>query len=396
MPITVYFADLPDPRGVSNAKRYSLHEILVIALCAMLSGATSFVEMSDFGEAKIDWLRERLGLELAYGIPSHDTFNDVFTHLDQEAFADCLRQWTKSIHRATQGQVVAIDGKTLRRSFDSASGKAALHMVSAWSNRNGLVLAQMAVDQKSNEITAVPALLRLLDIQGCLVTVDAMNTQKAIAQQIHAQGGDYLMALKDNHRSLHQDAVAYFEWGLAREAKGADPTGLFASSASQSNFGHGRHEERHCFCVEASEVFPDEVCPETLAQWPGLRSVIMVQRKRSQSQTSPDGGQEWKPATVERSYYLSSLAPDAHTILEAVREHWSIENRLHWSLDVSLGEDQCRIRIGNAAINMATLRHLALNLLRQETSKKRGIKTKLSRAAWDEEYLLKVLAAPQS
>jgi predicted transposase YbfD/YdcC len=396
MSITVYFADLPDPRGLSNAKRYSFHEIIVIALCAMLRGATSFVEMSDFGEAKIDWLRERLGLGLTYGIPSHDTFNDVFTNLDPEAFGDCLLRWTQSIHQATQGQVVAIDGKTLRRSFDSASGKAALHMVSAWSNHNGLVLAQMAVDQKSNEITAVPALLHLLDIRGCLVTVDALNTQKAIAQQIHEQGGDYLMALKDNHRTLHEDASAYFEWGLAREAKGADPVSLFASYASQSNFGHGRHEERRCCCVEATEVFPVEVCPDTVAQWPGLRSVIMVERRRSESQTFPDGRQEWQPATVDRRYYLSSLAPDAGRIGEAVREHWGIENRLHWSLDVSFSEDQCRIRIGNAAINMATLRHIALNLLRLETSKKRGIKTKISRAAWDQEYLLKVLAGPQS
>lgn len=390
MSITVHFADLPDPRGHSNAKRFSLPEILVIALCAMLSGATSFVEMSEFGESKIDWLRDRLGLKLSWGVPSHDTFNDVFALLDSERFADCLRQWTQAIHHATHGQIVAIDGKTLRRSFDTASGKAAVHMVSAWCNRNGLVLAQMAVRQKSNEITAVPAVLQLLDLRGCLVTVDAMNTQKEIARQIRAQEGDYLMALKENHPSLHEDVAAYFEWALIRQAKGADTKGVFASSASQDNYGHGRHEQRHCYCAEAAEV-----CPEALDQWPGLRSVIMIERQRSISQPSADGPQQWSPVTVQRCYYLSSLDPDAQRIAEAAREHWSIENRLHWSLDVSFQEDQCRIRMANAATNMATLRHIAINLLRSETGKKRGIKTKISRAAWDQEYLLKILAGPE-
>ncbi len=391
MSITVHFADLPDPRGHSNAKRYLLHEILVISLCAMLSGATSFVEMSEFGEAKLEWLRHRLGLELPWGIPSHDTFNDVFAALDAERFGDCLRQWTREIQRITQGQVIAIDGKTLRRSFDTASGRAAVHMVTAWATRSGLVLAQMAVEEKSNEITAVPAVLRLLDLRGCLVTVDAMNTQKENAAQIREQGGDYLFALKENHPHLHEDVAAYFKWALAREAKGADPTQLFASRTNQSNYGHGRQEQRRCWCVEASEAAPD-----ALHQWPGLRSAVMIERQRSISQTTPEGKQVWSQSTLERRYYLSSLPPDAQPISEAVREHWGIENRLHWSLDVSFREDECRIRMEKAAINMATLRHIAINLVRQENSKKRGLKTKLSRAAWDEEYLVKLLAGPNA
>jgi predicted transposase YbfD/YdcC len=383
---------MPDPRGHSNALRHSLHDILVIGLCATLCGAETFVEMEGFGNSKLDWLRERLGLELPSGIPSHDTFGRIFSRLNPEAFATCFRAWTQEIQRQCKGQVIAVDGKTLRRSFNKATGRAAVHMVSAWSSRNRLVLGQLAIDSKSNEITAVPALLKMLDLAGCIVTVDALNCQKSVAEQVLAQKGDYLFALKRNHPQLHEDAAAYFSWALGRVAKGADRSSLFTSYADSHEYGHGRREVRRCWCVEAMA----EEWPEAVRQWPGLRSIIMVESERSFSQITEKGHSTWGPPSREQRYYLSSLAADAASILDAVRDHWGIENSVHWVLDVAFREDECRIRKDNAAINMAMLRHLGLNLLRQDTSNKHGIKAKRMRAGWDNEYLLRILAAPES
>jgi predicted transposase YbfD/YdcC len=381
---------LPDPRAHSNAQRYSLLEILVIALCATLAGATTFVEMAQFGNAKLDWLRDRLGLELEFGVPSHDTFGKLFAALDPEAFAKCFRIWTEDLQRATKGEVIAVDGKTLRCSFDSATGQAALHMVSAWSNSNRVVLGQLAVWEKSNEIKAVPALLKLLDLRAAVVTVDALNCQKGTAEQILQQGGDYLFALKDNHPWLCEDVAAYFHWTQARVAKGANPKELYASQFSKTDYGHGRREIRRCWCVAAD----NGDFPEALSQWSGLRSIIMVERERAESHTTPETGTMWDEPSREISYYVSSLEPDAKRIAGAVRDHWGIENSLHWVLDMAFDEDHCRVRKDNAGINMVTLRHLALNLVRQEKSKRVGIKIKMHIAGWNDDYMLKLLAGP--
>lgn len=372
--------------------RHSLHDILVIALCATLCGAESFTEFEEFGLSKQRWLQERLGLSLLSGIPSHDTFGRLFSRLEAEAFATCFRTWTQEIQKQSQGQVIAVDGKTLRRSFDSASGKASVHLVSAWASRNRLVLGQQAVDSKSNEMTAVPALLKMLDLRGCIVTVDALNTQKNIAEQVVQQGGDYLFALKKNHPWLYEDTKSHFDWALTRVAKGATPDTLFAGYADSQSFGHGRREKRSCWCVAVTE----QEWPAALQQWPGLRTLVLLESERSLQQTGDDGRSHWSPVSREQRYYLSSLEPDAERILEAVQEHWGIENSLHWVLDVVYREDECRIRKDNAPINMTLLRQLTLNMLRQDTKHKRGIKTKRLRAGWDDEYLVQLLAGADS
>jgi|SRR6185503_3649272 len=388
-----FFEKIPDPRGQCNARRFDLLEILIIAVCAMLSGADNFVEIADFGRAKEAWLRERLGLRLEHGIPSHDTFNDVFARLDPRAFSRAMQDWTRHLHALTQGQVIALDGKKLRRSFDSATRKAAVHMVSAWASHNRLVLAQQAVSAKSNEITAVPTLLELLDLRGCIVTVDALNTQKKIAAQIIRQGGDYLMALKENHGLLYTQVADLFNWCAGRPG-GLDQ--LSSSHAEQKNWGHGRREERRCWCLAVTA----QDWPQAVRQWDSLASLVLVERRRAVAlpeTNSGNGTTAWSEATVERQYYLSSRpagAPEqAQRLLEATREHWGIENSVHWVLDVVYREDECRVRLEHAPENLSTLRHLTLNLLRQ-TPTKSGIKARRLQAGWNEDFLLQVLAGP--
>lgn len=393
MSITLHFADLRDPRSPSNALRHSLHDILVVALCATLCGAETFTEMEEFGCAKLSWLRERLGLHLSWGIPSHDTFGRVFAALAPEEFAACFQRWTQEIQHHSQGEIIAIDGKTLRRSFDNASGKAAIHMVSAWAGRNRLVLGQQAVEAKSNEITAIPSLLKILDLTGCIVTVDALNCQKTIADQICRQGGDYLFALKGNHPWLHEDVAAYFDWALGQVSKGKDSSSFFSSEARSQDYAHGRREERRCWCIEANV----QEWNRALEAWPGLRSLVLVESERRMSQSLEGGATTWSTPTYERRYYLSSLSPQsAAAMLEAAREHWGIENSVHWVLDVVFREDESRIRKDNAPVNMAMLRQLCLNLLRQDKTHKRGIKARRLRAALDEDYLVKVIAGQKA
>ena len=403
--ITVHFADLSDPRLSSNAQLHRFDDILVIALCAMLCGAESFVDMAAFGRAREEWLIRDLGLGLARGVPSHDTFARVFARLDPTEFAACFGSWTQSLRQNTGGEVIALDGKTLRRSFDSASGKGALHLVSAWANSNRLVLGQLAVDGKSNEMKAVPALLKLLDVKGCIVTADALNCQKEIAGQIVSQKGDYLLALKNNHRYLFEDVVNHFDWALGRVAKGVESQTLFSSYAETSNFGHGRNEKRRCWCVALSEISDgienqngkqtDDGWDKVRREWLGLRTLVFIESQRSMSQTVPEvapGRTVWSSPHTERRYYLTSLDPNAEKILAAVREHWGIENSLHWVLDVVFNEDASRIRKDHAPKNMAMLRHLALNILRLDTSHKAGLKSKRLRAGWDTVYLKALLA----
>lgn len=380
-PLPDYFSQLPDPRGHSNAQRHLLPDILCIALCAMLSGAETFVDMERFGREKQTWLRERLGLKLPGGVPCHDTFGRLFARLDPTAFGAAMQAWTQALHQATDGQVIAIDGKSVRRSFDVATGKAALHLVNAWASASRLVLGQCAVTDKSNEITAVPTLLEMLDVRGCIVTTDALNSQKEIAQQIITQEGHYVLALKDNHALLFREVRDYFNWCQGQ------PGGLVRlgdSHAEQINWGHGRHEVRRCFALAAT---PQE-WPQALRQWPGLQSLVLVESyRRATTQVS---------ATVQQRFYLSSLPCEAQALLDAVRAHWGVENQVHWCLDVAFNEDGCRVRKEHAAQNLAILRRLALNLLRQESSDKHGLKARRLRAAWNSDYLLRVLCSSTS
>ncbi|BCM94480.1 hypothetical protein IAD21_06387 (plasmid) [Abditibacteriota bacterium] len=381
------FESIPDPRTPNHSFKHLLVEVLCIALCAVLCGAESFVDMEDYGRAKHVWLRERLGLTLAHGIPSHDTFGRLFSRLDPRAFERCFVQWTQHLHEQTQGEVLAVDGKCVRRSFDTATGQGALHLVSIWAAQARLVLAQQAVDTKSNEMTAVPLLLEMLDIRGCVVTTDALNTQKNVAAAIQDGGGEYVLALKENHRHLFEDVRDYFAWcatqrgGLRR---------LCDDAAQSREWAHGRHEVRRCFCVQTSPAD----WPHALQKWPGLQTLVMIERERGQM--APEGqpqGAQPQP-TLTRHFYLSSLEPQAQGLMKAIRAHWSIENSLHWVLDVAFEEDRCRVRKDHAAHNFATLRKITLNLLRQDTLLKVGIKARRKVAGWDEDYLLRVLAAP--
>lgn len=386
--VSTYFAKVPDPRGASNAQIHLLLEMLTIALCAVLSGAETFADMERFGLEKHQWLRERLGLRLPGGIPSHDTFGRLFAQIAPHAFGAAMQTWTQALHHATNGQIVALDGKAVRRSFDTASGKNALHLVNAWASESRLVLGQVAVDTKSNEIKAIPKLLELLDIRGCIVTCDALNTQKEIARQIVEQGGDYLLSLKDNHRLLHEEVRDYFAWCRKHPRENAT---LQINSAQTSTWQHGRHEERRCFVIAASP----EDWAEAREQWHGLQSFVLVERERQILDPAASGSASKTRVEVEKHFYLSSLPCDAPKQLEAARAHWGVENNVHWCLDVAFGEDDCRVRVENAAENFAILRRLALNLLRQDNTCKAGLKARRLRTAWNSDYLLKILWGPK-
>lgn len=369
------FADVEDPR-IERTKRHELVDIITLAVCAVICGADGWTAIEKFGHAKQAWLETFLALP--GGIPSHDTLGRVFARLDPEVFQSCFLRWVQTVHQVTGGQVIAIDGKCLRRSHDQLLGKEAIHMVSAWATVNHLVLGQRKVDTKSNEITAIPALLALLAISGCIVTIDAMGCQKAIAEQIRDQQGEYVLALKDNHPHLYEDVQSLFTW-----ADNMAFVEIQHDSTKQITKGHGRVETRQCWAIS------DPACLamlSTAAEWRDLRTVIRVRAERH-------SGTE---VSQETRYYLSSLPGNtpqlAFTALEAIRSHWGIENELHWVLDVAFREDDSRIRQGHAAENMAVLRHMALNLLKQEQSQRLGIKNKRLLAGWDNDYLMKVLS----
>src|SRR5215213_10300882 len=365
-----HFSRLEDPR-VERTRRHQLLDIVAIAICAVLCGADTWVDIAAVGHAKRDWLASFLALP--NGIPSHDTFGRVFAALDPAQVEAGFRSWVATVAELTSGEVIAVDGKQLRRSHDGVTGKDALTLVSAWATTNCLVLGHVAVAPDSNEIPAIPALLRTLALEGCVVTVDAIGCQTAIAAQIVAQGADYVLALKDNQPTLHQAVAALFAEGQA------DGFAHVAADTSRTvEKGHGRVEVRQVWAVDDPEVI---AYLNPTGAWAGLRSVAMVEAERRLGDR------------VEREarYYLSSLPGAATRLGAAVRGHWGIENRLHWVLDLAFREDECRVRQGAADQNLAVLRRLALNLLRRETTAKVGIKAKRLKAGWDHAYLGKLL-----
>ena len=365
------FAALEDPR-TGNAKRHQLLDIIVIALCAVICGADNSVEIEEFGKARVDWFRRFL--ELPNGIPAHDTFGRVFALLDPEQFAACFTDWVRSVSELAQGEVVAIDGKTLRGCHDRGQGRGALHMVSAWATENRMVLGQTRTEAHSNEITAIPELLNALELKGCTVTIDAMGCQKNIAQQVVGKGADYLLAVKANQGELHENIKDLF---ACCERTGWD--GVAYSHHQQVGKDHGRLERRECWVItdpaELAYVDPQR-------QWASLSAVARVSYQRDAGAGSP----------ADVRHYISSYPADAATLLGAARSHWSIENSLHWVLDVAFDEDHSRVRTGHADRNLAVIRHWALNLLKQEQTAKVGIKAKRKKAGWDFSYMLKVLS----
>ena len=366
--IADHFAQMSDPR-VERTRRHKLIDIITIAICAVICGADTWVDIESYGQAKVKWLKTFL--ELPNGIPSHDTFARVFAQLNPEQFQNCFVNWMKSISNILQGEVVAIDGKTLRHSYDTESGKGAIHMVSAWATENRLVLGQVKVKEKSNEITAIPELLKVLSLKGCIVTIDAMGCQREIVKQIRQEGGDYVITLKKNQGGLYQRVEALFKEALVKRYQG-----FVFSSNRDSKQGHDREETRYCMMLSDIQQQID-----LEGKWEDFQSI-----GRFDSMRVVKG-----KTKIETRYFISSLPNNDKLLAQSIRAHWGIENSLHWVLDVAFHEDESRIRKDNAPQNFAILRHIANNILQQDKSVKTGIKNKRLKAGWDNGYLAKVL-----
>jgi predicted transposase YbfD/YdcC len=369
------FADLPDPR-IERAKRHQLLDILTIAVCAVVAGADGFVEIEEFGHARLAWFRTFL--ELPGGIPSHDTFGRVFARLDPVAFETRFLSWVRAVLPRTNaplaGQSVAVDGKVVRRSHDRGAGRAPIDLVSAWATDTQLVLGQLAVAGDSNEIPAVPALLELLDLDGAVVTADALHTQHATAQTIRDRGADYVLPLKDNQRTTHDTVETFFTEAIRAAWRGVPHQTLLTEDD-----GHGRLEVRHYWTSTDPELLAYLNAGAT--RWPDLASVGMVRRERTaDGQTSRD-----------TRYYLSSLGGDVTSFAASVRAHWGIENRQHWVLDLTFREDESRVRVGHAAENLAIVRRIAFNLIRLDRSTTGSMNVKRHRAGWNHAFLLHLL-----
>ena len=371
---------ISDPR-VERNKCHNLQEMLVIALCAVIAGAEGWIAVEQFGLTHEDWLSDFLPLE--HGIPSHDTFGRVFAMLDAQQVATSLASLVEILHEAREGappspKIVAIDGKTLRRSFDRARGRDALHLLNAFGTDVGVVLGQLAVDGKSNEITALPKLFAMLDLRGRVVTIDAMGCQSAIAQDLHERGADYVLTLKENQPSIYTDVERRFAYA-EKKGFGVDSEGKpFMHDTHRTVDGdHGRVETRTVTALGAEAWFA-----ERHPQWSSVKSVVRIISERDLITST----------SIESRYYLSSLPPtDAKLIGGCIRAHWAVENSLHWTLDTAFREDECRVRIDNSAQNLAAIRRVALSLLKNDRTIKVGIQTKRMRAAWQPDYLLKIL-----
>jgi predicted transposase YbfD/YdcC len=368
--LVVSFQDLPDPR-VEGRCDHKLIDIIVIAVCAVIAGAETWVDVEQFGQARKEWLGTFL--ELPAGIPSHDTFGRVFAALDADAFQVSFMRWVEGVFRVSKGQVIAIDGKTVRRSHDRTIGKDAIHMVNAWATQNGIALGQWKTDAKSNEITAIPLLLRQLNVAGCIVTLDAMGAQTQIAQAIREEKADYVLRVKANQGKLHQDIEDWFAY--ADQVQFADMAHSYAETV---NKGHGRIEIRRCWAISDPLAFE---YIRNYDGWTDLQTIVRVQRERRLRDKTEQ----------ETAYYISSLPNNAEQLLMATRYHWAVENSLHWVLDVIFREDDARIRVGHAAQNMAILRQLALNILKKDTSKG-SLRTKRYKSALDISFLEKLLS----
>jgi len=361
-----HFAPLTDPRR--RKVTYPLINVVTIAVCAVICGADDFVAIADYGRKKRKWLSQFL--DLSTGIPSHDRFNAILGAIKPVEFEACLLSWITDLHEITAGQVVAIDGKTLRRSFDAATSKSAIHMVSAWATANQISLGQVVVDEKSNEITAIPRLLKILEVSGCLVTIDAMGCQTAIAQAIVDAGADYVLAVKKNQHTLH-DGISWFFFEKRQ-------TGFARTKVSRHytrDQGHGREEARTYYVCEAPRDLPDR------PRWPKLAAIGCA------ISDTIRGGKHCR----ETRYYILSKKLSGRRFAAAVRSHWSIENQLHWQLDVTFQEDQSRLRLGHADANFSILRRTALSLLKNNHTLKVGVKNKRLAAGWDDSYLEQVL-----
>ena len=357
-----------DPRR-EHQKFHSLYEILVIAICAVLSGAEHWTEIEEYGEAKQEWLATFL--ELKHGIPSHDTFRRVFILLDPVELKSIFVDWISSTVSLSQGTLVNLDGKNLRGSKEPLKGKKALNVVSAWVSEQSVVLGQIKCEEKSNEITAIPELLKILDLEGCVVTIDAMGCQTDIVKEIADKEADYVISLKGNQGTLHQEVKPYLDWAEHHNFKD-----IAYETCRTLEKDHGRIEERRCWVTQ------DIAWLEQKEEWKNLKSVMMVEAVREVM---------GKEKTTERRYFISSLGANAEQALRAARGHWAVENELHWCLDIGFREDECQIREAQSAENFAAIRHIGLNLLKQEKSCRLGIKSKRKKAGWDQSYLLKVL-----